>query len=105
MLLMLLLNMLGLNLWRIKKFKTVLYGFIEVGKKTRHKTNKFWVYQGKKFYKSLQKWLEDNDILMFSTRNEGKSVAAERFIRTLKVTVFKRLQLIIVSLILVIWIN
>ena len=50
----------------------------------------------------MQKWLDDNDILMFSTRNEGKSVAAERFIRTLKVTVFKRLQLIIVSLILVI---
>ena len=50
----------------------------------------------------MQKWLDDNDILMFSTRNEGKSVVAERFIRTLKVTVFKKLQLIIVSLILVI---
>ena len=32
----------------------------------------------------MQKWLNDNDILMFLTHNEGKSVVAERFIRTLK---------------------
>ena len=32
----------------------------------------------------MKSWLEDNDIEMNSTRNEGKSVAAERFIRTLK---------------------
>ena len=30
------------------------------------------------------KWLKDNDIKMYSTRNEGKSVFAERFIRTFK---------------------
>ena len=28
--------------------------------------------------------LSDNDIIMYSTFNEGKSVVAERFIRTLK---------------------
>ena len=32
----------------------------------------------------MQKWLDDNDILMYATRNEGKSVVAETFIRTLK---------------------
>ena len=32
----------------------------------------------------MQKWLDDNDILMYSTHNEAKSVVAERFIRTLK---------------------
>ena len=32
-----------------------------------------------------KKWLEDNNILMYSTHNEGKSsVLAERFIKTLK---------------------
>ena len=31
----------------------------------------------------MQEWLE-NDILMYSTHNEGKSVIAERFIKTLK---------------------
>ena len=32
----------------------------------------------------LKKWLEDNDIEMYSIHNEGESVVAERFIRTLK---------------------
>ena len=30
----------------------------------------------------FKKWLRDNDIVMYSTHNEGKSVAAEIFIRT-----------------------
>ena len=32
----------------------------------------------------FEKWLSDDDINMHSTYNEGKSVVAERFIRTLK---------------------
>ena len=32
----------------------------------------------------MKSWLQDNDIAMYSTHNEGKSVVAERFIRTLK---------------------
>ena len=44
----------------------------------------------KEFYNSLmQKWVDDNDILMQSTHNEGKSVVAERFIRTLKGKIYK----------------
>ena len=31
----------------------------------------------------MQKWLDDN-ISMYSTHSEGKSVVAERFIKTLK---------------------
>ena len=34
--------------------------------------------------KFMPEWLENNDILMYSTHNEGKSVIAERFIKTLK---------------------
>ena len=37
----------------------------------------------------LKKWLQDNDIIMYSTNNEGKSVIAERFIRTLKSKIYK----------------
>ena len=33
---------------------------------------------------SFKKWLQDNNIEMYSTNNERKSVIAERFIRTLK---------------------
>ena len=32
----------------------------------------------------MQEWLDNNDILINSTHNEGKSVIAERFIKTLK---------------------
>ena len=32
----------------------------------------------------MQEWLDNNDILMYSAHNEGKSVIAERFTKTLK---------------------
>ena len=45
------------------------------------KPNKIWVDQGSEFYNNVfKKWLSDNDIIMYSTYNEGKSVVAERFI-------------------------
>ena len=37
------------------------------------------------FYNTrFKKWLKDSKIEMYSTHNEGKSVVAARFIRTLK---------------------
>ena len=33
---------------------------------------------------SMKSWLKDNDLQMHLADNEGKSVVAERFIRTLK---------------------
>ena len=42
--------------------------------------NKLCVDQGRQFYNSLmEKWLDDNDILMSLTHNEDKSVVEERF--------------------------
>ena len=38
---------------------------------------------------SFKKWLKDNDIGMYSIHNEGKSVVAERFVRTLKTKIYK----------------
>ena len=32
----------------------------------------------------MQKWIDNNDTLMYSTHTEGKPVNADRFIRTLK---------------------
>ena len=32
----------------------------------------------------MKKWLQDSDIEVYSTYNEGKPVVAERFSRTLK---------------------
>ena len=39
----------------------------------------------------MQKWLDDNNILIFLylTHNKGKSVVVERFIRTLKGKIYK----------------
>ena len=33
----------------------------------------------------------DNDILMYSTCNEGRSVIAKRFIKTLKAKIYKKM--------------
>ena len=56
------------------------------------KPNEIWVDQGSEFYsKSFKKWLEDNDIELYSAHNEGKSVVAERFIWTLKNKIYKHM--------------
>ena len=56
------------------------------------KPNKIWVDQGSEFYnKSFKDFLKINNIEMYSTYNEGKSVVAERFIRTLKNKIFKHM--------------
>ena len=39
--------------------------------------------------KLLQEWLDNNDIFMYSTHNEGNSVIAKRFIKTLKTEIYK----------------
>ena len=39
----------------------------------------------------MQKWLDDDDILIHSTHNEGKLVVAERFIKTFKGKIYKKL--------------
>ena len=52
--------------------------------------NKIWVDKSSDFYNSsFKKWLKDNDIEIYSTHNEGKSVVAERYIRTLKTKIYK----------------
>ena len=59
-------------------------------KESNHKPNKIWVDKGSEFYNnSFLKWLKDNDIEMYSTNNEEKSVIAERFIKTLKNKIYK----------------
>ena len=58
-------------------------------KESKRKPNKIWVDKGSEFYNnSFKKWLQDN-IVMYSTNNEGKSVIAQRFIRTLKNKIYK----------------
>ena len=37
----------------------------------------------------MKSWLQKNEIEMYSTHNEGRSVVTERFIRTLKNKIYK----------------
>ena len=64
--------------------------FQSILKQSNRKPNKIWVDEDSEFYNaSFKKWLRDNDIVMYSTNNEGKSVVAEKFIRTLKRKIYK----------------
>ena len=53
----------------------------------------------------MQEWLDNNDILMYPTHNEGKAVIAERFIKAFKAKTYKKWQLMIANLILLVWMN
>ena len=56
------------------------------------KPNKIRVVQSSKFYNKLfKRFVKINSIEMYSAYNEGKSVIAERFIRTLKNKIFKHM--------------
>ena len=39
----------------------------------------------------MQEWLGNNNILMYSTHNEGESVIAERFMKTLKTKIYVKM--------------
>ena len=74
------------------KDKKGINTFNKIIKLSNRKPNKIWVDQGSEFYnRAFKKWLSDNDIIMYSTFNEGKSVVAERFIRTLKNKLYKHM--------------
>ena len=78
-----------------KKGISVTNGFNEIIKQSNRKPNKIWVDQGREFYNNVfKKWLSDNNIIMYSTYNKGKSVVAERFIRTLKSKLYKHMTAI-----------
>ena len=52
---------------------------IVILKQSNRKPNKIWVDKGSEFYNaSFKKWLRDNDIVMHSTHNEGKSVVRSK---------------------------
>ena len=59
---------------------------------SKRKPNKICLDQGSNFYNThFKKWFKDNNIEIYSTRNEGKSVVAERFIRILKNKIYKHM--------------
>ena len=72
-----------------KKVKTVLIAFNAIVNESNCKPNKLSVDQGREFQNKLMKeWLDNINILMYSTHNEGKSAIIERFVRTLKAKIY-----------------
>ena len=77
-----------------KKGTSIVNAFQKIISEKR-KPNKIWVDQGSEFYnQSFKDFLKINNIEMYSTFNEGKSVVAERFIKTLKNKIFKHMTAI-----------
>ena len=77
-----------------KKETRIVNAFQKIISKER-KPNKIWVHQCSEFYnQSFKDFLKINNIEMYSTFNEGKSVVAEIFIRTLKIKIFKHMTAI-----------
>ena len=68
-----------------KKGIIISNSFQTIISESGRKRNKIWVEKCSEFYnRSIKLWLQDNNIEMYSTHNELKSVASERFITTLK---------------------
>ena len=75
-----------------KKGVSIVNAFQSILDKSGRKPNKICVDQGSEFYNDVfKKWLKNNDISMYSTYNERKSVVAERFIKTLKNKLYKHM--------------
>ena len=75
-----------------KKGISIVNAFDKIIKQSNRKPNKIWLDQGSEFHNNVfKKWLSDNDIIMYSTYNEGKLVVAERLIRTLKNKLYKHM--------------
>ena len=80
-----------------KKSVTIVDAFQKILDDSKRKPNKIWVDdKGSEFCNSsFKKWLKDNDMEKYSTHNEGKSVVAERFIRTLKNKIYQEMCILI----------
>ena len=77
------------------KGTSIVNTFKKILSDSNRKPNKIWVDQGSEFHnKSFKDFLKINNIKMYSTCNEGKSVVAERFIRTLKNKISKHMTAI-----------
>ena len=70
-----------------KTSNTVTHAFQSLRKLPK----KLWTDKGKEFYnKVFQSFLKHNNVMLYSTFNEGKAVVVERFNRTLKDMMWKK---------------
>ena len=92
-------DMFGKHAWAAplkgKKGTTITNTFQKILDKTNCKPRKIWVDEGSEFCKrSMKSWMKKNTREMYSTHNEGKSVAAKKITRTFKNKIYKFMTLI-----------
>ena len=76
----------------VNVFQKIISKGSKTESKGRRKPNKIWINQVGEFYNKLfKRFLKINNIEMYSTYNEEKSVVAERFTRTLNNKILKRM--------------
>ena len=64
-----------------KKKELQLVMFSKISNESNRKPNEIWVDKGSEFYnRSMKSFLQNNDLEIRSTHDEGKYVIAERFI-------------------------
>jgi hypothetical protein len=74
-----------------KTAKATFAAFQSIIAETSRFPKSLWVDQGKEFYNALfNKWMKDNNAVMYSTYGEHKSCIVERFNRTLKTVMWKK---------------
>ena len=79
---------------KYNKGTSIVNAFQKIISKER-KPNKIWVDQGSEFYNKVFKdFLKINNIEMYSTFNDGKSVVAEKFLST-NISLLKDILLIV----------
>ena len=81
-----------LFLLKNKKGISITNAFQEFLNEYNCRRNKILAEKGSEFCnRSMKSWLQDNDIEKYSTHNEGKSVATERFIRIFRNKIDKQM--------------
>ena len=88
-------NLFGKYAWVVALKDKIVISIVDALQKKISKgrrPHKIWTDQGGEFYNNLiKKFLKINNIEMYSTCNEGKSIVAERFIRTMRNKIFKHM--------------
>ena len=68
-----------------------MFAFQQIFNKSRQKPKKLWTDDGTEFYnKTFMNFLKNNNIILYSTFNEGKAVVIERINCTLKERLYKQ---------------
>ena len=76
-----------------KNGATITNAFQNILKESNRKPKKIWLDKRSEFYnRSVKSWLEKNDIEMYSTHNERKSVGADDRVNKYKNTITAQLK-------------